>query len=156
MAYAVAQLAALVGGVLRGDGTAIIQTALPLSQATPTCITFLSEARQQSKLATCKAAAVLVPAGVEPQSMPTIVVDDPLPAMIEVARRLTPADPKPTPGIDPKASVHPSATVPNDCCIGPFAVIDGGRCWARLHDSSARGHSRECQVGRTSRSIPTR
>ena len=136
MSTTVRELCAAVGGELRGDGTVTVVRAAPLEAADATALVFVADLRHAAKLAGCGAAAALVPPGIPEQSFPTIVVAKPFEAMLAIAARLHPPLAGPSPGIDPRAAIAPTATLGDDVYVGPFAVIEDGailgpRC--RIH-----------------------
>lgn len=122
--YTVARIAELVGGTLKGDGSATITAALPISQAVPGSITFVAERKHLAKLDKCAASAVLLPRNLPEAKIPTIHVDDPLDALVRLAIKLSPPIPAPIAGVDPRAAVHPTAQLGAGVSIGPFAVIE--------------------------------
>jgi UDP-3-O-[3-hydroxymyristoyl] glucosamine N-acyltransferase len=142
------QLAELVRGELHGDGDLEITAALPRSDAGPRHITFLEQDRRAGLLASCNASAAIVPATLANPPLPAIRVADPLGAFIAVVQHLTPPAPAAAPGIDARASVHPTAQIGPDASIGPFAVVGegsvlGARC--RLYPGAVVGT--RCRLG---------
>jgi UDP-3-O-[3-hydroxymyristoyl] glucosamine N-acyltransferase len=138
MAMTVLELAAMLQGTLVGDGSRVVQKALPFDQATPDSVTFLSSVKLKNKLSECRAAALLVreiPLGLK---IPAIVVDNPLDAMITAARYFTPEIPSPVEGIHPTAVVDSTSVVGQGTSIGPYAVVGprvilGSRCVIHPH-----------------------
>ncbi|MFO0947836.1 MAG: UDP-3-O-(3-hydroxymyristoyl)glucosamine N-acyltransferase [Planctomycetota bacterium] len=126
MTYSVGDIAKLVGGILHGDGSATIHSALPLEEAVAGSVTFVSSKKLYKRLDECKASAVLMTSEFPIPSLPTIVVADPLAAILKVAATLTPPLDRPVPGIDPRAAVDPSAKIGKDVVIGPLAVVGKG------------------------------
>jgi UDP-3-O-[3-hydroxymyristoyl] glucosamine N-acyltransferase len=146
--FTVKQLADLVQGTVQGDGTIVIAAARPLNVAQPGDITFVADDKHAVLLHQTRASAAVVPSSVPMNGMPLIRVADPLDAFVIIVRHLRgEAEEKPH-GIDPLASIHPSATVGEGASIHAFASVGegsviGARC--RLHAGAAIG--RHCQLG---------
>jgi UDP-3-O-[3-hydroxymyristoyl] glucosamine N-acyltransferase len=152
------QLAALVQGEVRGDGAVLIDAARPLAEAEPGHISFLEGERHLRHLKTCRASAVVAPVALaarlsDPTLLPEptpafLLVADALSAFVTVVQSLQGAAPAPPTGIDPLASVHPSAVLGPEVSIAPFAVVGAGcvlgaRC--RLDSGVVLG--RNCRLG---------
>jgi UDP-3-O-[3-hydroxymyristoyl] glucosamine N-acyltransferase len=130
-----------------GDERLVIQAARPLGEARVGDITFIEKDRQAEQLHGCPAAAAVVPAGVTCPSITLIQVQEPLTAFVEIVRRLHGRAEPPVHGIDPLASVHPTARVGPDPSLYPFAVVGedstvGARC--RIHSGAVVG--RHCRL----------
>jgi UDP-3-O-[3-hydroxymyristoyl] glucosamine N-acyltransferase len=151
----VQQLAALVQGQVHGDRDLVVQAARPLHEAGPDDVTFLENDRNARFLKSCRARVVVVPASLGPPSdqaagggLTFIQVADPMTAFVAIVRHLH-GQPECTPhGIDPRASVHPSAQVGPDPSVFPFAAIGAGsvvgaRC--QVHSGAVVG--RNCRLG---------
>lgn len=126
MSETLEHLARLVGGELRGDGTCRVNQARPLEEADPGSITFVASARELPRLATSRASAVVLPMKLETADRPSIRVSDPLTAILAIAQELEPHASRPMPGTHPTAIIDAGVTIPNDCSIGPYAVIGPG------------------------------
>jgi UDP-3-O-[3-hydroxymyristoyl] glucosamine N-acyltransferase len=132
----VQQLAALVQAEVRGDGAALIDAARTLGEAGPGQVSFLESDRHLRHLKTCRAGAVVAPAAladrlsdpaVLPEPAPAFLfVADPLAAFVTMVQHLHGAPPAPPPGVDPLASVHPTAVLGPGASVGPFAVVGAG------------------------------
>jgi len=84
-----AEIAALVGGTLVGEGAVRLVAVAPLDRAGPDDLSFLAAGRYLPYFHASRAGAVLVTAehrGVEPGPATRIVVDDPHRAMLAVVR----------------------------------------------------------------------
>ena len=133
-------IAAIVGGVLTGDGAATVQALAPLDRATPVDLSFLANARYASLYQETKAGAVLI--APEFESMPTtaaarIVVPKPHDAMLAVLPRLYRA-PRREPGVHVTARLGRGVSLGSDVTVGPYAVIGDGavvgdRSWIDAH-----------------------
>ena len=148
MTSTVRELAALVGGEVYGDGDLPIRAARSLREAQPGHITFVEHDKHLPELYACPASAAVVSPAVPPNGKALIRVADPLAAFVTIVRHLHGAPEPPPHGIDPLASVHPTATVGPDASIHPFAVVGpgcvvGARC--RLHSGVVVG--RDCRLG---------
>ncbi len=148
MNYTVRQLAELVHGSVLGDDSLVIQAARILEEAHAGDITFLDNPAQALKLRQSAASAAVVPLNVAPDGKTLIQVTDPMVAFTTIFQRLHgKTDDAPT-GIDPGATVHPSARIGADPSIHPYAVVGencviGSRC--RLHAGVILG--KNCRLG---------
>jgi len=127
---ALGEIAAALGDELIGDPLLRITRIGTLEGATATTLSFLSNPRYQSQLATSAAACVIVsPADCEAALArgATIVTPDPYLYFARLtqwwAERTRPA---PASGVHPKAIVDARATVAASASVGPFAVIEAG------------------------------
>jgi UDP-3-O-[3-hydroxymyristoyl] glucosamine N-acyltransferase len=126
-------LAELVQGQVQGDPETIIQAARPLGEAQAGDITCLEHDQHVQQLRQCPAAAIVVSAGLELPDRTLIRTADPLGAFITIFRHLHGRPEQAVHGVDPRASVHPTATlgpgasVDAFACIGEGAVL-GARC----------------------------
>jgi UDP-3-O-[3-hydroxymyristoyl] glucosamine N-acyltransferase len=154
----VAELAALVQGEVHGNGGLAVCSARPLHEAGPSDVSFLEHERNLRHFKGCRARALVVPVavagrraemaapGAEPPTL--IAVRDSLLAFCAIVQRLH-GRPEPAPGgIDPRAAVHPTATVGADPTIHPLASVGegtviGARC--RIHPAVVVG--RFCRLG---------
>jgi len=132
----VQQLAALVQGEVRGNGGVVVEAARTLAEAEAAHVSFLESERHLRHLKTCRAAAVVVPAALaerlaDPALLPEpapalLLVADALSAFVAVVRHLHGTAPPPTPGVDPRAVIHPGAVLGAGVCVAPFAVVGDG------------------------------
>jgi len=141
-------LAELVQGRVEGDGDLPITAARPLTEAAAGHITFIENQKHAAELATTLASAIVVPLTTSGAGRTVIQVADPLMAFITIVRHLHGREQPPPHGIDPKASIHPTAKVGPDASIFPFAVIGensvvGARC--QIHSGVVIG--RDCRIG---------
>jgi UDP-3-O-[3-hydroxymyristoyl] glucosamine N-acyltransferase len=148
MTSTVRELAALVGGEVHGDGDLPIHAARPLHEACAGHVTFAEHEKHLPELHASPASAAVVAPDVPPNGKALIRVADPLAAFVTIVRHLH-GDPAPPPhGIDPLASVHPTAAIGPDASVHPFAVVGpgcviGARC--RLYSGAVLG--RNCRLG---------
>jgi UDP-3-O-[3-hydroxymyristoyl] glucosamine N-acyltransferase len=142
------QLAELVGGQVHGDGDLVIHGARALAEARPGDVTFVENDRHAHHLPRSRASAAVVSAALPVDGLAVIRVADPLAAFVTIVRHFQGADESPPHGIDPRAAVHPTATVGADPSVFPFAVVGegtvvGARC--RIHSGAVVG--RRCRLG---------
>ena len=122
-------IAAHLGGELIGDPGLHIARIGPLEGATPSTISFLSNPRYQSQLASSGAGCVIVGPAMREVAIArgaTLVATDPYLAFARLtqwwAARTRPVA---AVGIHPSAIVDATATVAADASIGPLAVVEG-------------------------------
>lgn len=118
-----AELAALVGGELLGDGELVIEGAAPLHDAQPGQITLVNGAERSRSFRNCHASAVVAPKGFDPGDRPAILVDDPYRAFAQVVMFFHPPRQARRIGISPLAVVSPTARLGEDVDVYPFATI---------------------------------
>ena len=116
------EVASLVDGELVGDGSTRVSAVGTLARATPSTLTFFSDARYASELHATASPLVLVPRDLSPlpEARTYIRVTNPKVAFTTVAARFHPPKPRPAAGIAPEAQVHPTASV------DPSATVMGG------------------------------
>ena len=122
-----AELAAHVGGTVRGDGSLLIRGVEGLSEAGPGDLSFYGSPRYREALLATRAAAVLVPADEAPlrADVALLQVVDPHLAFARISQLFHPAD-SPPPGISAQASVHPEARVHPTAAVMAFATVEAG------------------------------
>jgi UDP-3-O-[3-hydroxymyristoyl] glucosamine N-acyltransferase len=117
-----ADLAARLGCRLEGDGAVQIARVAGLEAAGPGDVTFLTNPKYASKLASTRASAVIVDDSVVSAPCAMLRSSAPYVAFAEAVALLTPA-PRMAPGISPLAAVDPTARLGPDVAVGPYAVI---------------------------------
>ena len=123
----VAEIAAIVGGTVIGDGSTPITGVNGIRQATSGDITFLASPRYTAYLEGTSAAAVVVAEDQELAGrIPSIRVPDPSAAFQRVAAWFSPPPVIPAPGVHPGAVVHDTARLGRAVSVGPLAVIEQG------------------------------
>jgi UDP-3-O-[3-hydroxymyristoyl] glucosamine N-acyltransferase len=138
------QALAAIGGAKLGDGVdgaRLVYDVAPLETAGPDDVAFLDNRRYLDAFARSRAGAVFVAPEVSdhaPAGMVLLLSPRPYKAFARAAQMFYP-EPPPLPGRAPSAVIDTTATVPDDCEIGPHVVIAAG---ARL---GAR-----CRVGANS------
>jgi UDP-3-O-[3-hydroxymyristoyl] glucosamine N-acyltransferase len=124
-ALTAAELAALVGGELVGDGTVRLAGVAALDRADASHLSVLASARYAGWFATTRAGAVLVAESLrEAPGSPAarVVVADPMRALLDVLPRYH-RRPAVARGVHPTAVVSATARLGADVSVGPFAVI---------------------------------
>lgn len=128
-----ADVAALVGGALVGDGSVRLGSVAPLDRAGPGDLTFLAAGRYLPSFHATRAGAVLLTEehrAAEPGPATRIVVDDPHRAMLAVVRALYQPRPR-LAVVHPTAVIGAGARLGQDVSLGPHVTIGAG---ARLGD----------------------
>lgn len=130
MALTLGDIHLALGGELHGDAAVCIEGLAPLETATPAQLSFLSNPKYQSQLASSKAACVIVAPALRDAALvrgAALVADDPYLYFARLtqlwkARHSQAQGPRvhPSAVIDPEAVVHPSAL------IGALCVIERG------------------------------
>ena len=114
----------MVEGKLIGDGTLVIEGVAPIQNASVSELTFLERADRLHLLQNCRAGAVIVPEGVEPERIPAIQVSDVLEAFKKIVFHFSPPRDESVKGVSDQACIHPSTKFGSDVAVGPFAVIE--------------------------------
>jgi UDP-3-O-[3-hydroxymyristoyl] glucosamine N-acyltransferase len=122
-----AELAAHVGGTLRGDGSLIIDGVESLSDAGPHHVSFYASPRYREALLATRAAAVLVPVGEETgrDDLALVQVPNPHLAYARISALFHPGV-RSAPGVSAQANVHPSARVHPSACVMAFVTVEAG------------------------------
>ena len=122
MSVPIGEIVEFVGGSYAGPGDLEIAGVAPLSSAGSGQLSFLSNPKYVSQLATTGAGAILVSKSLEGDDRRFIRVDDPYFSLARVVARWFAKRPMPS-GISPQASVAQSAKLGNDVAVGAFTVI---------------------------------
>ena len=123
-----AAIAEVVGGTLRGDGSAVVSAVAPLDRARRHHLTFLASARYGSLFAESEAGVALVSPELENapgKVLARIVVPAPHDAMLKLLASLYPP-PAGESGVHPTAVIGRGARLGDGVWIGPHAVIGAG------------------------------
>lgn len=118
-----AELAALVGGTVRGDASLTVQGAATLRDASATDISLVDQADKLHKLQGSAAAAVVVPSGLDGVPRPSIAVDNVHAAFATIVAHFRPVRASAARGIHPTAVISHTAQLGNNVSIGPGATI---------------------------------
>lgn len=122
-AATLAELAELVGGTLRGDGSVRITAARPLDDAGAGQITLIDQPERIAELEASPAAAVVLPSRIEYAGKPAIAVDNLHESFRIIFARLHPPRPRRRVRIHPSAVISRTARIADGVEIHPFAVI---------------------------------
>ena len=120
------QLAQLVGGNLTATVAPEISGAASIARATSNQITFACSEKHFEQFLVSAAAAALIPRSIESPDKPCIQVDDVKLAFDKIAAHFKPPVQRATSGVSPRAFVSPTATLAEDVCVHPGAVIMDG------------------------------
>src|SRR5206468_2500062 len=123
-----AELAAILGGEIVGDGDVQIRGVAGIREAIPGDVTFLANARYESYLIETRASAVICSRDAAPAPLPLLRVDNPYLAFQRVVVEFRPETNRPAPGIHPTAVVAPGVTLAEGVSVGPHCVIEPGAC----------------------------
>ena len=119
-----------LGGRLLGPSDMLVSGLAPLQTAQPHQISFLSQARYQSQLATSLAGCVIVGPAFEAevaQRAAAIITDDPYLYFARLTRLWKRTLRQPSgPRIHPSAVIDPEARIAEDAMIGPLCVVERG------------------------------
>jgi UDP-3-O-[3-hydroxymyristoyl] glucosamine N-acyltransferase len=106
-----------------GEGSVEIAQIATLEKATPECLSFLTNSRYRSQLASTRAAAVIVSeSDRDATTLPRLISKNPYLTYALAAQLLNPEE-RPLPGIHPTAVVDASAQLAADVSVGPFAIV---------------------------------
>ena len=130
------EVAALVGGEIDGDPGTPVDRIEPPEEAGEGALAVLVERRALDAIASCRASALVVPAGARAPGRPLVRLAEPRRAFIALLAFFA-SDEARGPGVDPRACVDPSAELGEGAWVGPGAVVEAG---ARL-GARARVHS---------------
>jgi UDP-3-O-[3-hydroxymyristoyl] glucosamine N-acyltransferase len=128
--YTLGEIAAHLGGSVRGDAGRTIAGIKPLDQAGPEDLSFVAHPRYIRAAAASRAGALLARVADAPAGRDLIIVDNPYAALAE-AMGLFFAPERHAACISPQAEIGEGTTLGEGLSIGPFAVVGRG---CRLHD----------------------
>lgn len=119
------QIAKLIDGDVRGGEDVKISSFCPsAAHAKAGDIALIADAKAVKKLASCKASALIVPDGAEPDfSVPLIFVKRPILAVQKILTSVQPKWFRPAPGVHPSAVVDESAELGEGVAVGPLVYI---------------------------------
>jgi len=125
--YTLSQLAATLGGEIRGDASTLLEGVASLERADSTRLSFVVSAKHLATATASAAGALIVPTALADKlDRPRLVSANPHAAFARAATLFNP-EPELQGGVHPSASVHPGAQVAADAEIGPNVVI-GADC----------------------------
>ena len=128
------KIAAMVGGMLHGDGALVCRGANPPDQSTEHEITLLVQPNHLADVSSIDAVAIISPCLIESTSRPQIIVADPHAAFAAIVTFFRPPIPVALPGVGVDSSariansakVHPTATVCAGVSIGERTLVMPG------------------------------
>ena len=125
-ARTLAELAALVGGEVSGDGSLQVTGVAPLEEAGPGQLSFFANKKYRAAFEASRAGAVVVGPDVAVAGGRTVLRSEN--AYLAFARISTLFNPPPVavPGISPQAAIDPTARVEATAQVGPFVSIGPG------------------------------
>ncbi len=119
-------LARQLGATLSGPGNAEISGVAGIREAGQNDITYLADEKRAKELASCRAGAVIIPAGMPaPERIPSVAVKNPRYAFAQ-ALRIFYVRPYAAGGVSEHAVIGDGARLGADCTIHPCAVVAGG------------------------------
>jgi UDP-3-O-[3-hydroxymyristoyl] glucosamine N-acyltransferase len=128
MEFSATQIAEYIQGVIVGDADAKVHTFAKIEEGVPGALSFLSNPKYTHFIYTTQASIVLVNKDFKPEQevkATLIKVDNAYESLAKLLTLYEMSKPKLT-GIDPLASIHPTAKVGKDVYVGPFASIAEG------------------------------
>ena len=120
------ELAQRIGGRLTGDRGAVVTDLAPLETAGVGEVAFLANEKYLRYMAETKAAAVIVADDYDGPGERLIRCADPYFAFREAMVAFHGFRAHPFEGVDPRAAIHPEATLAEGVRVGPFATIERG------------------------------
>jgi UDP-3-O-[3-hydroxymyristoyl] glucosamine N-acyltransferase len=120
-----AEIAERLGCRLEGDGALDITRVATLDEAGPGDLTFLANPKYASRVATTRAAAIILADDAAPAPCAMLRSSHPYRSFAQ-ALVLLGRNERPPSGVHPTALVAPDARLGTDVSIGPFAVVGAG------------------------------
>lgn len=144
------ELAALVGGVVRGDAERVVTAIRSLPAAGPSDLSFLTHPKYREEARRSRAGALLV--GRDEPDLPQdlLICRDPSWALGALLQHFHPTV-KPPPGVHPTAVAGAGCEIDPTASVGPYAVVGEAsrvEAGAVLHAGVVVG--RGCRIGRDS------
>ncbi len=150
MKFILTQISALLGGTVEGDANAEVWKLCKIEEGEPGGLSFLANSKYTNYIYDTKATAVIVSKDFQPEhpvKTSLIRVADPYLAFASLLKKYNEMqlDKK---GVDKLAYISPSATIGENCYIGPFAYIgenaiiaDGAKIYPQTYvgDNSSIG-----------------
>jgi UDP-3-O-[3-hydroxymyristoyl] glucosamine N-acyltransferase len=128
MEFSAKQIAEFIQGVIVGDENAKVHTFAKIEEGVPGALSFLSNPKYTHFIYTTQSTIVLVNKDFEPEQpvqATLIKVDNAYESLAKLLNLYEMSKPKLV-GIDPLASIHPTAKVGENVYIGPFACVGEG------------------------------
>ena len=125
MKFTVTQIATMLGGTIQGKADDQVWKLCKIEEGEPGGLSFLANSKYTNYIYETRATAVIVSKSFEPERPVTatmIRVDDPYLAFANLLKKYNELQ-LDKHGVDSLAYISPSASVGEDCYIGPFAFI---------------------------------
>ena len=154
------ELAKATEGELEGDGDYVVDSGAGLAEAGPRDVAFLENPKYASQVTASKAGCVFLPKDAKGKfrggPANRIWTAEPKWAFAYILRDIEERqNPKPAPGVSPKADVHPEAKLGPNVSIGAFTVVEAG---AQIGEGTVLAPQvyigRNARVGRDCRIYP--
>lgn len=126
MSVTLGELAEIVGGKIKGDGTLAIEGVCSLEHPKDGCIAFAESAGLIPKGGAARPAAVIATEHLSGSFADAIIAENPRLAFVQVIEHFLAQEPQPKPAISPLASVSPQAKLGKGASVGEFAVVAAG------------------------------
>lgn len=153
--YSLGELAELLEVELRGDSALRVDGLATLRSAVPGKLSFLSNPRYVSQLASCRASAVIIDPELASACQSAQLVSSSPYVTYARASQLFLKDESAGAGIHPSANVHPSAVLGENVSIGSHVVVEAN---AEIGDGSVIGAGSyvgaRSRIGKHSRLYP--
>lgn len=128
MANTIAEIAALLGGKITGNPSAIITGVSSISDSNEGDITFVAHQRYEKFISTTKASCVIVPSHFDKETVQNLIlVDNPYNAIVLYIEYLISLQSKKPSILHPTAVIGNNSSLGNNVTIGPNVVI-GDNC----------------------------
>lgn len=128
MKFTVDQIAAMVKGIVIGNGATFIEGAAGLSEAGKADVSFFKDpknSKAKKAVETTSAGAVVVPEGISLPGKTCIQVKNPMAAFSEILKVIAiENEVKRAVGIHPTAVVAPTASIGKGAIVGPLCVVE--------------------------------
>jgi len=114
-------LARRLGCAVRGDGAVEVRRVRGIEEAGPGDLTFVANPKYAPRLQTTRAAAVILSADLE-TPLPSLLSENPYLSFARAVELLHP-QPRPVPGVHPRAWVDETAVLGEGSFVGAYAVV---------------------------------
>ncbi|MBI5555133.1 MAG: UDP-3-O-(3-hydroxymyristoyl)glucosamine N-acyltransferase [Elusimicrobia bacterium] len=126
MEKTLAELAALVGGKIRGDPQLLIKGVAGIKEAKKDEITFLSNPRYSQDLAKTEAGAIIVSPDIETLNLAAIICDNPYLVLARILGIFYPQGQVIPEGVHAYAVINSQAKIGAKVALGPYVVAEEG------------------------------